>query len=96
MENILLLVEMMVAVSPSTAQCERGFSAMNRIKTPQRNALASSTLNDLMTICVDGPSLEDFDPTAAVNAWLTSGPGTKHLGGHKLLGPPKKVGIKTR
>lgn len=32
-QNILVLVDLMLTLSPSTAECERQFSSMNRIKT---------------------------------------------------------------
>jgi hypothetical protein len=34
----------------STADCERDFSTLGRIKTKLRNSLAQHTLNDLMTL----------------------------------------------
>ena len=37
-----------------------------------------------MTICIDGPSLEEFDTTDSINYWLTAGPGTRHLDGHQV------------
>ena len=40
-----------------------------------------------MTICIDGPEFEDFDPTESVNRWLLAGPGTRHLEGHKYPQP---------
>ena len=33
-------------------------SGMNRIKTAQRNSMSEVVLQDLMSICVDGPSLD--------------------------------------
>ena len=56
---------------------------MNRIKTSQRNSLRQEVLQDLLRVCVDGPSLEDFDATDAINLWLSDGPGTRHIEGHK-------------
>ena len=45
LENILFLVEIMLTVSPSTAACERGFSALNRIKTNMRCNLGQESLS---------------------------------------------------
>ena len=36
-----------------------------------------------MRVCVAGPYLEDFDATDAINLWLSDGPGTRHIEGHK-------------
>ena len=52
-------------------------SGMNRIKTAQRNSMSD------IRICVDGPSLEDFDATESINVWLMEGTGTRHLDGHQ-------------
>ena len=95
LKNILVLVELMLTVSPSTAQCERGFSSMNKIKTSQRNSLTQTTLQDLMTICIDGPSLEEFDSTDSINYWLTAGPGTRHLDGHQVKHPDTALASET-
>ena len=52
-------------------------SGLNRIKTAQRNSMSEVVLQDLMSICVDGPSLEDFDATESINVWLMEGTGTR-------------------
>ncbi|KAJ8410071.1 hypothetical protein AAFF_G00211120 [Aldrovandia affinis] len=54
------------------AQCERGFSGQNCIKNSTRSCLGVSTTEDLMRISLEGPSVEEFDPTPAVDRWLTS------------------------
>ena len=77
-KNILVLVDLMLTLSPSTAECERQFSSMNRIKTALRNRLSNDSLQALMKINCDGPSDNDFDPEEAINKWLTSGPGGRH------------------
>ena len=62
----------MLALPISAAQCERGFSAQNRIKSSKRSSLAVSTTEDLMRITLEGPSLEDYDPSPAVDRWMNS------------------------
>ncbi|XP_059930487.1 zinc finger protein 862-like [Gadus macrocephalus] len=71
-KNILELVQLMLALPISAAQCERGFSAQNRIKSSKRSSLAVSTTEDLMRITLEGPSLEDYDPSPAVDRWMNS------------------------
>ena len=44
----------------NTAECERAFSSTNRIKTELRNLLKTKTLEYLMRISIEGPSLADF------------------------------------
>ena len=60
------------------------FSSMNRIKTALRNRLSNDSLQALMKINCDGPSDNDFDPEEAINNWVTSGPGGRHIAGHKV------------
>lgn len=61
-QNILVLVDLMLTLSPSTAECERQFSSMKRIKTALRNRLSNESLQALMKINCDGPADVDFDP----------------------------------
>ena len=77
----------MLTLSPSTAECERQFSSMNRIKTSLHNRLSDDSLQALMKINYDGPSDDDFDPGEAINKWFTSGPGGRNTAGHKMPVP---------
>lgn len=58
-----------LAIPFSTADCERAFSTMKRVKTPLRNRLKTSTLDCLLRISIEGPDLNDFDFEQAVNKW---------------------------
>ena len=53
----------------ATADCERAFSAMNRIKTVPQNRLKTTTLEQLMFISIEGPSPENFDFARAADKW---------------------------
>jgi hypothetical protein len=53
----------------STAECERAFSAMNRIKTNLRNRLKTQTLDCLMRISIEGPPVSDFNFERAADLW---------------------------
>ena len=53
----------------STAECERAFSSMNRIKTELRNCLKTSTLDCLMRISIEGPPLSVFNFERAADIW---------------------------
>ncbi|MES9884373.1 MAG: hAT transposon family protein [Sedimenticola sp.] len=91
LKNILPLVKIMLTISPTTAECERGFSKMNQIKTDSRTSLKQSTVSSLMRINLDGMSLEDYKPTQSIVHWLNAGKGTRHTSGHLCPGPrPKK------
>lgn len=84
----------MLTPSPSTTECGRQFSSMNRIKTALRNHLSNDSLQALMKINYYGPSDNDFDPEEVINKWLTSGPGGRHIAGHKV--PVPRVSVPNR
>ena len=62
----------MLVLPISAAQCKRGFSAQNHIKSSKRSSLVVSTTKDLTRITLEGPSLEDYDPSPAVARWINS------------------------
>ena len=72
-KDILHLVELMLAIPISSAECERVISAQNRIKTNSRSSLSASILSHLIRISKHGPSIEQYDPLPAIQKWLTSG-----------------------
>lgn len=72
-QNILHLVHIMLVLPVSAAVCERGFSAQKRIKSDTRASLHSETVDDLIRISVEGPSLEDFDARESVASWFAQG-----------------------
>ena len=51
-------------------------SGMNRIKIAHRNSMSEVVLQNMMSICVDDPALEDIDATEIINVWLMEGTGT--------------------
>ena len=53
----------------STAECERAFSTMIRIKTALSNRLITTNLDHLMRISINGPNSTDFDFSKAATAW---------------------------
>ncbi|XP_069110057.1 uncharacterized protein [Argopecten irradians] len=71
-QNVLMLVKIMLCLPVSSAQCERTFSTMNRIKTDVRSSLNITTLEDLIRISGEGPDILDFDPKSAVQKWLST------------------------
>ena len=59
--NLSKLALIGLLIPASTADCERGFSLLKRVKTPQRNRLSSKIINKLMFISSEGPSLIHYD-----------------------------------
>jgi hypothetical protein len=72
--NILRLIDLVLTIPASSAECERGFSAMRGIKTDWRNALNCETVSDLMTVLFDTPAVGQYDPMNAIVYWSNSGP----------------------
>ncbi|MEE6467962.1 hypothetical protein FKM82_008120 [Ascaphus truei] len=71
-----------IAVLPtSTASCERGFSVMNSIKSQKMSKLQTSSLYDLLTISINGPPIDLFQPDCAIDNWYFSSK-MRHVMGH--------------
>ena len=80
--HFMTLVQIMMTFSMSTAIIERGFSHMNIVKNSTRTLLLNNTLNDLMELKINGPSLADFSADKAIIHWMNKGKGSRHLNGH--------------
>ncbi|KAL8582332.1 hypothetical protein ACOMHN_037089 [Nucella lapillus] len=72
-KNILHLVQILISLPISSANCERAFSAQKRIKSSTRSSLSTTRLSDLIVISTEGPELERFDPASAMKKWNASG-----------------------
>ncbi len=66
------LAARLLVVPASTADCERGFSAVSRIKTSSRNRLATENLDYLMLIDIEGEDIKAFDFQPVVEAWAAA------------------------
>jgi phosphotransferase system IIB component len=73
--NILGLVEIVLLFPIHTAECERGFSMMKRVKSDWRSRLKPSTLNDLLTVQLSGITMRSFVPDRAIGLWWQSSGG---------------------
>ena len=71
--NVFILIDLVLSLPVSTAECERGFNTMKQIKNDSRSSLASDTINDLMTILLCSPDISNYNPKEAIQLWLTSG-----------------------
>ena len=59
--NIIKLIQIIYCIPFSSVECERGFSRQNKIKTKNRNLLATDTLDMLMRILLEGPESSKFN-----------------------------------
>ena len=70
--NVLAVIDLILTMSPTSVECERGFSTMKLIKSDWRNRLNNTKLNDLMRIILQCPEIGEFDPEPAVDLWYTT------------------------
>ena len=69
--NLSKVASIAALVPVSTAECERSFSTMNRVKTKLRNRMSTSTLDSLIRISMEGPPLSQFNFERAADIWGT-------------------------
>lgn len=72
--NLLTLITLAITMPVSTADCERGFSKHNLIKTRIRARLKTENVGMLMKMSVDTPELskmEQFDFARAFQIWCS-------------------------
>lgn len=58
---------------PTSAECERGFSAVNDTDSKSRNRLRAKSLSSLLFVDMNGPPLDRFDPAPFVTSWIKAG-----------------------
>ncbi|CAI2185107.1 20591_t:CDS:2 [Funneliformis geosporum] len=59
--NLIKLIQIVYCIFFSSIECERGFSKQNKIKTKDRNSLATNTLDMLMRISLEEPESLKFN-----------------------------------
>lgn len=67
--NIASLYVRMVVIPVHTADCERAFSTLKRVKTRLRSTLTNTNLNHLLRIRIEGPAIDSFDFDKALMHW---------------------------
>ncbi|KAJ8353632.1 hypothetical protein SKAU_G00211990 [Synaphobranchus kaupii] len=72
-EHLQKVITTVSSIPVSTAECERGFSAMNLILTDERNRMLVSTLNTLLFIAVNGPEVVQFPAQKYTIMWVKEG-----------------------
>ena len=63
------MIDLILTIQASTADCERGFSTMKRIKSDWRASLGTSTLSDLMCGLLESCDINTYDPSSACGLW---------------------------
>ena len=67
--NIIKLIQIAYCIPFSSVECERGFSRQNKIKTKDRNLLATNTLDMLMRVSLKGLKSKNFNYMRAYTIW---------------------------
>ena len=76
-ELVFKLVEIMLVIRLSTAECECGLSKMNNVQ----KCLNQESLHILMNLVTIGPKLDEFNPDSLISHWLNSYLGGRHIHG---------------
>lgn len=66
-ENFIQMIDIFPV---STAECERGFSALNDIHTRERNRLSIRTCDAILFLNINGPPISRVDFSTYVYLWL--------------------------
>ena len=62
-------MDLILTMSPSSSEAERGFSQLKLIKTNLRSKLGQSALNHCMGIKMLAPDIKEYDPHPAIHYW---------------------------
>jgi hypothetical protein len=68
--NFVIVMALYTVLTMASADCERGFSTMKRVKTALRSRMGQDMLEQIMFIAINGPSLKNFDPLPAVRLFV--------------------------
>ena len=69
--NVLMLCKLLFSLPFSNARVEQIFSSLKYLKSTKRNSLQTSTLNDLLELYIEGPTLAEFSADSAIELWLS-------------------------
>ena len=58
-----------IFIPVSNGKLERIFSVLKLIKVDRRSSLGNDTLKDLLTLNIDGRSMENFNPDPCIDLW---------------------------
>jgi len=72
-EDLVELRSAIETIPVTSADAERGFSAMNNISSPLRNRLGVDRLANLIFVGLTGPPISEFNALTYVRKWLASG-----------------------
>ena len=72
MDAAIQLVDLVLSLPPTSSANERAFSQLKLLKTDRRHRLSNARLNSLMFIRLNGDTVAEFNPDAALGRFLVS------------------------
>lgn len=72
------IVQILKVLPTSTACCEKGRNALQRLRKNNRSRLTLDQLSDLLTIAVNGPHIGSFDAKRALDSWFEEKSGNSY------------------
>ena len=70
-KDCLVLSDLLITLSLSTAKCERGFSTMNQLKNSTRTLMNQDSLTALMKVQSSNLGVTNFCATSAIQRWMS-------------------------
>ncbi|XP_035953606.1 PR domain-containing protein 11 isoform X4 [Halichoerus grypus] len=72
------IIQVLKVLPTSTACCEKGRNALQRVRKNHRSRLTLEQLSDLLTIAVNGPPITNFDAKRALDSWFEEKSGNSY------------------
>ncbi|XP_013370455.1 PREDICTED: sperm flagellar protein 2 isoform X2 [Chinchilla lanigera] len=69
--NILMLVDLVLALPACSAEAERGFSQMKHTRSHWHAKVKAERMTDILVIQLNSPDINNFDPKKAIHLWNT-------------------------
>ncbi|KAM9148585.1 PR domain-containing protein 11 isoform 2-T2 [Pangshura tecta] len=79
------IVQILKVLPTSTACCEKGRNALQRVRKNNRSRLTLEQLSDLLTIAVNGPPISNFDAKRALDSWFEEKSGNSYALSAEML-----------
>ncbi|XP_066893168.1 PR domain-containing protein 11 isoform X3 [Kogia breviceps] len=80
------IMQVLKVLPTSTACCEKGRNALQRVRKNHRSRLTLEQLSDLLTIAVNGPPIANFDAKRALDSWFEEKSGNSYTLSAEVLG----------
>ncbi|KAM7165312.1 PR domain-containing protein 11 isoform 2-T2 [Macrochelys suwanniensis] len=79
------IVQILKVLPTSTACCEKGRNALQRVRKNNRSRLTLEQLSDLLTIAINGPPIANFDAKRALDSWFEEKSGNSYALSAEML-----------